>query len=202
MRHRFAAPVGLVTAVVVFVVVFAITRSLLWPPLLALVAAFGVYLMLDDRSKQKVASDDYDADAREKVKDALARVRRIGELSRSVADPAARAALDQAGTHVTELFERVRAKAPNSLYSTASQIGGHLASLEGVVTQYLDISAKPALYRDPAALMRGGEQAFARFAEFTLESVRLVNQGDIAQYQANLETVAPPELPSLNGGQQ
>ena len=113
----------------------------------------------------------------------------------------ARAALEQSADHVTELFERVRAKAPNSLYSTASQLNGHLSSLEGVLGQYLDIQSKPQLYRDPQVLTRSGEQAFYRFAEFTLESVRLVNQGDMAQYQANLETVAPPELPELSGGQ-
>jgi hypothetical protein len=202
MRHRFAAPVGLLLAVVVFVVVFLVTRSLLWPPLLALAAALGAYLMLDDRSTRQVASDDYAADARERVAEALSRVRRIRELSRSVASHAARLALEQSASHVTELFDRVRAKAPNSLYSTASQLNGHLSSLEGVLSQYLDIQAKPQLYRDPVTLARSGEQAFVRFAHFTLESVRLVNQGDMAQYQANLETVAPPELPELSGGQQ
>jgi len=200
MRHRLAAPVGTAVAVAVFLVVFLVTRSLLWPPLLAFAAAVGVYLMLDDRSRARVAADDYDAEAREKVRDALARVRRIRALARDVRDPAARAALDGSAEHVTELFARVRATAPASLYSTASQVGGHLASLEGVVTQYLDIQAKPALYRDPAGLLRGGEAAFARFAAFTLDSVRLVNQGDLAQYQANLETVAPPEIPELSGG--
>ncbi|GAA1844345.1 hypothetical protein [Asanoa iriomotensis] len=201
MRHRFAAPVGLLAAVAVFVVAFLLTRSLLWPPLLAFVAAVGTYLMLDDRSRRQVDNDDYAAEARSRVTEALGRVKRIRASARSVSNPAARASLDQAADHVTELFDRVRRTAPNSLYSTASQLNGHLSSLEGVLIQYLDIQAKPGLYRDPVALARSGEQAFQRFAEFTLDSVRLVNQGDIAQYQANLETVAPPELPELTGGQ-
>jgi F0F1-type ATP synthase membrane subunit b/b' len=201
VRHRFAAPVGLLVAVAVFVAAFLLTRSLWWPPVLAFVAAVGAYLMLDDRSRRQVESDDYAADARERVAEALGRVKRIRSSARSVTNPVARAALEQAGDHVTELFDRVRRRAPNSLYSTASQLNGHLSSLEGVLIQYLDIQAKPALYRDPAALTRSGEQAFTRFAAFTLDSVRLVNQGDMAQYQANLETVAPPELPELTGGQ-
>jgi hypothetical protein len=197
MRRRLAGPVGLVTAAAVFVGVFLITHSLVWPPLLALGAALGVYLMLDDRSGRQVASDDYAADAREKVAEAMRRIGRIRNLSRSVTAPAAQEALRAACQHVPELFERVQARSPNSLYSTASQIGGHLASLEAAVGQYLDIQRNPVLYPDAEALKRSGEAAFQRFAAFALESVRLVNQGDLAQYWANLDTVAPPELPEL-----
>src|SRR5262249_17778631 len=98
---------------------------------------------------------------------------------------------------VPELFARTRATAPDSLYSTASQLGAHLESLRGVVVQYLDIQRKPAFYTDPDGLRRSGEEAIRRFAEFAQENVRLVNQGDIARYRANLETVAPPALPAL-----
>jgi hypothetical protein len=192
-----AAPVALVAAVVVFFGVFLFTRSLLWPPLLALVAAFGVYLMVDDRSPVQVSSDSYADDANRKVGEALGTVRTLQRLSRDVQAPSARAALDGACRYVPELFERVRVHSPNSLYSTASQIGGHLASLEGAVKQYLDIQRNPVLYTDPESLKKSGELAFQRFADFALDSVRLVNQGDLAQYKANLETVAPPKLPEL-----
>ena len=73
-----------------------------------------------------------------------------------------------------------------------------MASLVGVVRQYLDIQRKPSFYRDPDALRQSGEDAFRRFTQFASESVQLVNQGDIATYRANLETVAPPTLPDLN----
>jgi hypothetical protein len=184
-------------AVVVFFGVFLFTRSLLWPPLLAGVAAFGVYLMVDDRSPVKVQSDSYAEEADRKVADALRTVREVQRLAREVRRPPARAALEGACRYVPELFERVKAKSPNSLFSTASQIGGHLASLEGAVKQYLDIQRNPVLYTDPESLAKSGELAFQRFADFALDSVRLVNQGDIAQYKANLETVAPPKLPEL-----
>jgi hypothetical protein len=73
-----------------------------------------------------------------------------------------------------------------------------VASLAGVVRQYLDIQRKPSFYRDPDALKLSGDDAFRRFTEFAFESVQLVNQGDIATYRANLETVAPPRLPDLS----
>jgi hypothetical protein len=197
VRHRLAAPVALIAAVAVFAVVFLLTDSLLWSPLLALAGALGVYLMLDDRSAVRAESDSYADEARDKVDEALRIVRGIEKLSRDVRAPAARAALESACRYVPELFERVRVKSPNSLYSTASQIGGHLASLDGAVRQYLDIQTKPVLYTDPEGLKKSGELAFQRFADFALDSVRLVNQGDLAQYKANLDTVAPPKLPEL-----
>ncbi|WBB70783.1 hypothetical protein [Micromonospora sp. WMMD812] len=197
MRHKLAAPAGLITAVVVFVGIFAFTGSLVWSPLLAVAAALGVYLMVDDRTAARVDDDTYAEDAQRRVEAALRTVRDVRRLSREVNAPAARAALEDACRYVPELLERVRATAPDSLYSTASQIGGHLESLDGAVRQYLDVQRDPVLYRDAGTLRASGEQAFQRFAEFALDSVRLVNQGDIVRYRANLETVAPPKLPEL-----
>ncbi|MEO3924167.1 hypothetical protein ABGB07_09955 [Micromonosporaceae bacterium B7E4] len=195
MRGKLAAPVALTTAVAVFAGMFVLTGSFLWAPLLAVAAAVGVYLMIDDRSPAQARSDDYVDEARAKVGEALSILRGIERLSPEVRAPTARAALESACRYVPELFDRVQAKSPNSLYSTASQIIGHLGSLEGAVRQYLDIQREPVLYTDPEALKRSGELAFERFAAFALDSVRLVNQGDIAQYRANLDTVAPPKLP-------
>ncbi|GAA3451104.1 5-bromo-4-chloroindolyl phosphate hydrolysis family protein [Dactylosporangium matsuzakiense] len=197
MRRRLAAPVALVAAVVVFVVIYLLIGSLLWAPILAVVAAIGVYLMLDDRSSAQVSSDDYADEAQEKVDEALKLIKGIQRLAKDVRSPVARKALETACEIVPELFRRVQAKSPNSLFSTASQIGGHLRSLDGAVHQYIDIQSKPMLYRDPESLRLSGEHAFQRFADFALESVRLVNQGDMAQYKANLDTVAPPKLPEL-----
>ncbi|MFE9653286.1 hypothetical protein [Micromonospora sp. NPDC006431] len=197
MRRRLAAPVALATAVGAFALVFALTGSLLWAPLLAAAVALGLYLMLDDRSAATVASDSYADEADDRVGEALRVLRGVERLARDVRSPAARRALDDACRYVPELFERVRDRSPDSLYSTAAQVGGHLRSLDGVVRQYLDIQRQPVLYHDPEMLRRNGEAAFRRFADFALDSVRLVNQGDIAQYTANLDTVAPPSLPDL-----
>jgi hypothetical protein len=149
VRHKLAAPVALAAAVAVFFGVFLATESLLWSPLLATVAAIGVYLMVDDRSSTKVDSDNYADEAERKVDEALRTVREVRRLARDVPAPAARAALESACQYVPELFERVKARSPNSLYSTASQIGGHLTSLEGAVKQYLDIQRNPVLYTNP-----------------------------------------------------
>ncbi|MDW5328425.1 hypothetical protein [Plantactinospora sp. KLBMP9567] len=195
MRGRLAAPVALGTAVAVFGGMFVLTDSFLWAPLLAIAAAVGVYLMIDDRSPAQALGDDYVDEARAKVGEALSILRGIERLNSEVQAPTARAALESACRYVPELFDRVQAKSPNSLYSTASQIAGHLSSLDGAVRQYLDIQREPVLYTDPEALKRSGELAFERFAAFALDSVRLVNQGEIAQYRANLDTVAPPKLP-------
>jgi hypothetical protein len=197
MRAKLATSVALVSAVAIFVGVFVLTQGLLWAALIAAAGAVGVYLMMDARTQKQVESDTYADDAERKVDETLRLVLQIRKLSRDVTSPAARGSLESACQYVPELLDRVRANSPNSLYSSASQIGGHLASLTGAVRQYLDIQRKPALYAEPAALLRSGEEAFRRFTEFAFDSVRLVNQGDIAAYRANLETVAPPKLPEL-----
>ncbi|NUR31566.1 MAG: hypothetical protein HOV83_37970 [Catenulispora sp.] len=197
MRHRIATPAALLAAVGVFAGVFLVTGSVLWSPLLAAVAAVGVYLMVDDRRAAQISDDAYAADADEKVDEVLKVIRDIRRQAKDVASPIAKHQLQQSCDYVPELLNRVKQRSPNSLYSNASQLGAHLTSLSGALTQYLDIQRNPAFYNDPAALLKGGEEAFGRFAEFTVDSLRLVNSGDLAQYQANLQTVAPPKLPQL-----
>ena len=122
---------------------FAVTGSLLWSPLLAALAALGLYLMLDDRTPNQVRDDDYAQDADRKVEEVLRTVREIrGSPARSLS-PSAKHSLQQACDYVPELLTRVRQTSPNSLYSSASQLGAHLTSLAGVVDQYLDIQRKP-----------------------------------------------------------
>jgi hypothetical protein len=197
MIRRVAAPLALLVAVGSFAGLFAVTRSLLWSSLLAAVAAIGVYLMLDSRTAAQVRDDEYDDDAGRKADEVRQAVKELRKLSRDVASPSVKHSLQQSAEYVPELLDRIQATSPNSLFSSASQLGAHVQSLLGVVRQYLDIQRNPAFYDDPAALLAGGEQAVQRFTEFTIDSLRLVNQGDLAQYQANLQTVAPPKLPQL-----
>ncbi|MDI1465845.1 hypothetical protein QEZ54_33220 [Catellatospora sp. KI3] len=195
--RKLATPLALVTAVAVFGALFAATSSLLWSPLLAAAAALGVYLMLDGRTAAQIRDDEYADDADAKVEAAVETARRLRKLSKDVHSPTVRHLLQQSADHVPELLTRVKATAPTTLFSSASALGAHLQSLLGVVTQYLDIQRNPTFYHDPAALLAGGEAAVQRFTDFTIDSLRLVNQGDLAQYQANLATVAPPKLPQL-----
>jgi len=197
VKHRLATPLALLIAVAVFAGMYLLTGSLLWSPVLAFGAAIGAYLMLDDRTPNQVSDDDYEQDAERKTDEALGVIRDIRRRLKEISSPTARHSLQQACDTVPELLARVKATSPNGLYSSASQLSAHLSSLSGVLTQYLDIQRKPAFYHNPQELLAGGEQAFARFAEFSIDSVRLVNSGELAQYQANLETVAPPKLPQL-----
>jgi hypothetical protein len=200
MRAKLATPLALAVAAAAFTVAFAFSQSFLWAPLLAGAAALGTYLMLDSRTPVQVRDDSYAEDAERKVAEVRQTVADVRRLGRGVTSPAARGSLDSACQYVQELLDRVRVNSPNSLYSSASQMSAHLSSLHGVLRQYLDIQAKPGLYQQPAMLLDRGEEAFRRFSEFAFDSVQLVNQGDIATYEANLATVAPPKLPTLGGG--
>jgi hypothetical protein len=197
MRGRIATPLALVAAIAIFAGAFVLTRSLLWSPLLAAVGAVGLYLMIDSRRPHEVSDDEYEEDAERKVDDVLRIVKEIRKSAEGVISLPVRQTLQQSCDYVPELLNRVRTGSPSTLFSSASQLGAHLTSLAGALKQYLDIQRNPAFYTDAPALMAGGEAAFGRFAEFTVESLKLVNAGDLAQYQANLATVAPPKLPQL-----
>ncbi len=197
VRAKHAILVALVAAAVIFTGIYLFTTSVVGGAVAGLAAGAGAYFLLARSATIQLGPDNYVEDADRKVEEALVMVREIKALGRGITAPVARGLLDMACTTVPDLLARVKANSPNSLYSSASQIGAHLDSLQGAVRQYIDIQNKPAFYKDPEALKATGEQAFRRFTEFVVDSVRLVNQGDIAAYRANLETVAPPKMPEL-----
>lgn len=204
MIRRLATPIALAVAVVVFVVFFlllpgaGVLVQVGVPAAVAAVAAIGVAFALG-RTPGQIRNDQYSDDARDKVEEVH---RTLGDLRQAAAKVQSRQVVQyvaQANKFVPELLARVSRTSPSSLYSSASQIGGHLLSLLGVVRQFSDIERNPQFYDDAPRVLASGEAAVRRFAEFAVESIKLVNQGEMAQYEANLATVAPPELPKLGG---
>lgn len=199
---RYATPLALLAALVTFVLMFLLLDGatdairLAGPAALALLAALGTRLVLH-RSPAEITDDAYHDDARGQVEACLDLVGQIRRDAKQLRSPSMHAEVDRMAQVVPELLRRVERTSPTSLYSSASQLRGHLGSLQGVVTTFADIEQHPAFYEDPGSQLVDGERAMRRFVEFSLESVRLVNQGDLAQYKANLATVAPPQLPRL-----
>lgn len=204
MIRRFALPIAIAVAIVVFVVFFlllggsALPLQLGVPAAAAAVAATGVYLMLA-RSAHQEEADSYQAEAQAKAASVRRLLRQITVAGREIGDADLRRSLDRAGQVVPELLDRIAETQPNSLYSSASRLEGHVQSLHGLVEQYADIERNPDYYTGAAQLLADGRAAVERFDEFAIESIRLVNSGDMAEYQANLDTVAPPKIPKLEG---
>ncbi|MGJ3508622.1 5-bromo-4-chloroindolyl phosphate hydrolysis family protein [Enemella sp. A6] len=202
MIRRYSLPISLAAAVVVFVAFFfglagaEVLLRLGLPALLAAGAAVGVWVMTRP-SKRELIIEEYRDNARGKVQEARDLVRALSTAAIKVHNRQMRAAIDQSVRTVPELLRRVEAQSPDTLYSSAGQMALHLESLVGVVEKYADIEKHPKYYANPKELMASGETAAQRFAEFTLDSIRLINHGDLAEYQANLATVTPPSLPEL-----
>lgn len=200
IAQRLATPLALAGAVVAFVLFFALLGGAAplvrvgVPAIIAALVAVGTRFMLS-RTPGQITDDSYHEDAREQVAAVRQHLAELARVGRGVRSPAIRRGVQQAGHDVAELLRRVEAASPTSLFSSAAQLGGYVQSLVGVVTQFADVEANPRFYDNADALLAGGELAMRRFNEFAVESIRLVNQGEIAEYQANLDTVAPPELP-------
>lgn len=200
--RRHSTTIALATAVVVYLVMFmALAQSDLWlrltaAALLAAGAAVGVQFMAG-RTKGELAADAYDDDAKALVRKTNALMAQADSRARELSDPSLRVAIGRSRRTVAQLLERVEEDQPTSLYSSASKFAGHAQSLVKVVDAFVDIEQHPAYYRNAPALLEQGAQAIRRFDEFAIESIQLVNQGDMADYQANLNTVAPPAIPKL-----
>lgn len=201
---RLAVPAALVAAVAIFAGFFVLLTGanplvqLGLPALLAAGGAVGTYLLLG-HTKAQADSAAYGVEARGKVREVTQKLDRASGIAKHINNPAVRADVAQAVRLVPELLRRVAEAQPNSLYSSASKFGGHASSLLGIVEQYADIERNPDFYQDAPRLLTEGQAALSRFTEFAQSQMRLVNQGDMAEYQANLDTVAPPQLPSLEG---
>ncbi|WP_026928230.1 5-bromo-4-chloroindolyl phosphate hydrolysis family protein [Granulicoccus phenolivorans] len=204
MIRRFAVPIAIAVTVVVFVVFFLLLGGaglpvqLGVPAAAAAIAAVGAYLMLAGTARQAEA-DTYQAEAQAKVASVRRILRQITTSGSRIRDAELRADLDRACQVVPELLDRIAETDPNSLYSSASRLEGHVQSLQGLVEQYADIERNPDYYTDAPRLLTDGRAAVERFDEFAIESIRLVNSGDMAEYRANLDTVAPPKIPKLEG---
>lgn len=190
---------------VVYVVMFVVLAGasplvrLLVPAGLGLLAAIGVGVLLVPTTAQ-IRDAEYASDAKDRAAACRALLRQIAQEAGTLHSPSMRQLVRQTQQVVPDLLDRVAATSPTSLYSSASQLEGHLQSLLGVVRTYVDVEAKPTYYTRPEKMLQQGEEATRRFVDFAIDSIRLVNQGDIAEYRANLETVAPPTMPTLTTG--
>lgn len=202
MIRRHASTVALLSAALIFIVLFLLLGgSDMWlqlaaPAVFGLLGAVGVKLMLE-RDQKEIADHTYREDARALANGVRAEMGRVHALIPSIPDQEIQGALTRASRTVPELLDRVEEDQPTSLYSSASRLQGHVSSLHGVVDAYLDLHANPHYYKDAPGLAAQGKAAILRFDEFTIETMQLLTQGDMAEYQANLDTVAPPAIPKL-----
>lgn len=194
--------VALGVAALTFVGMFAVLAQatdlirLAGPTVLAVLAALGTKLMLT-RSAAEITDHAYREDSRDQMKACLDLVGQIRASARQVRSASLKHQVHRMAQVVPDLLRRVERTSPSSLYSSSSQLRAHLESLDVVVRTFADIEGNPAYYDQPERQLASGEQAVARFVEFATDNIKLVNQGDLAAYQANLATVAPPKMPSL-----
>lgn len=205
MIRRYSVVLSLAAAVVVFVALFFglagadVLLRLALPAVLGAAAAIGMRVMTRPTRPELIAQE-YQDNALGKVQEARDLVRQLSGVAIKVRHQKMRATIDQSVRSVPELLRRVEQLSPDTLYSSAGQVAMHLESLVGVVEQYAEIERHPTYYANPEELLAAGESAAQRFADFTIDSIRLINLGELAEYQANLETVTPPQLPGLEDG--
>lgn len=204
MIRRYATPIALASAVAIYLVLFLLLGNsdvllrIAAPAALAAMGAIGVKFMLS-RDQAQIEDDNYRDDAKALASKVKRDMAVTASMAGDITDAEIQSAIRRASRTVPEMLSRVEEDQPNSLYSSASKFDGHVASLKGVVESYVDITRHPDYYKNASILLEQGKQAILRFDEFTIETMQLLTQGDMAEYQANLDTVAPPAIPKLEG---
>jgi hypothetical protein len=203
MRFKLAPWVALVAATVVFGVAFWV----LGQGLLALAVAvpafagtfFGVYWMVDSRSKAQVAAIEFTEATEREVDKVRQTVGGIQQLIGRIADDGVKHVLLTACHDVLALLEMVRSRQPHELFFSANSLAASTASLQESVRGYLAIQDNARLGPEDRRIPLGqGATAFRAFADEVRTRLRLVDVGDIAAYTAQLKrwVDANPDLPT------
>ena len=138
--------------------------------------------MLDDRTPARCETTTTPTDAERKVDEALRLVARDPQAQpeRGLARPPGARSSRPAST-CRNCWTGSGPTRPTASTPAPASSAAHLSSLLGVRPAVPRHPAQAgASTSNPAVLLRGGEEAFRRFTEFTFDSVRLVNQGDLA----------------------
>ncbi|MBA3945092.1 MAG: hypothetical protein H0X37_11085 [Herpetosiphonaceae bacterium] len=204
-RGQLAVPVALLGGVAVFGATFLVLRSANWSlvisllvaSVLFLLAATGVWLMVDTRSTRQVEFDVYSAEAELKVRAVLKQLSEIRRHAATIVAPQTKQLIEQECADTEVLITRIRERNSNALLSTATILQGHIANLVVVIDQYVDIQQHPRYFDAPDEKLRQGEAAIAGFADFLVKSIKLVERGDTLGYDVALKMLEATKYSAL-----
>src|SRR5262249_7947542 len=150
-------PVALICGAVVFLCAHLLLQRANWPlgwelaadAGLYLLTAFAVWSLIDNRSRQELETDAYADEAEERVRMVRASLRQARDGAKQIRNPNVVQLIEQIRGDTALLIDRIREASPNTLQSSATILGGHLASLNIVIRQYAEIEQRPRYFDDP-----------------------------------------------------
>jgi hypothetical protein len=141
--------------------------------------------------------DSYQADARRRVAKVLESVRRIEKMSASVDDVTSRRALESGCARIPELLASVQARDPSGVASTAAKLNVTTSGIQTTLAQYLEIQKDPDLFTGAQELLLKGQQGFANFDRFVVDTFRALNDAEVRNYKATLAALEPFQIRQL-----
>lgn len=187
---RYAIPIALGAGVVVFAVAFLLLSQGSWSPLLTLgvaavlfiLTSFGVWLILDNRSGKQLEIEAYRMQADLKVTEVHRTITEIGQYAAQIRARQTANLVRQGCSDGEALLARIREKNPNTLLSSATELGGVLEDVKLLLDKYVDIQDNPRYYEDAPLKLQEGQTAIAGFAEFILKSIQQAERGETLRY--------------------
>jgi hypothetical protein len=127
----------------------------------------------------------------------LESVRRIEKMAASVDDATSRRALESGCSRIPELLASVQARDPSGVASTAAKLNVTTSGIQTTLAQYLEIQKDPDLFTGAHELLLKGQQGFANFDRFVVDTFRALNDAEVRNYKATLAALEPFQIRQL-----
>ena len=160
-------------------------------------AAVGSWLIVDSRSGQQLQLEAYALETQQKMREALTKLAALRAYIPQINDQETARLLGQVCDDVEKLFERIRTNNANSLQSSAVIMSGHLTSLQWVFEQYVDVQQYPRYFDNPDEALRKGAQALRSFDQYVVNSIRLLETGQNAQFEVAIKQLEASQYSAL-----
>ena len=207
LRTRFAIPLALVGgAIVFFVLLNQLLNQAYWPFLPAvvvslvvcLIAAAGLWFVLDSRPGSQVEIDAYSVQAETELFGIRRQADRITDYARRIEKTDTAQLLRQTHDDLIVLLDTLEKKNPNARLSAATVLNGHMENLLRVLDQYVDIEQRPRFFDNPDGKKQQAEEGIKSFDTFLINSVKLLEQGDNIGFEAALKMLQPMQYTALS----
>ncbi len=198
---QIAWPLAVIGALAVLALCYYVLNLSLWISGLAAVLVFtALYLIFDPRSAQEVQVDDYEGQAKARVRQTLDQLRAIEQLTRSMpAGPVPQQVINI--SHMAQaLLSEVQQKRPNELLSAVSAVEYRTGKLREALDVYNDIMQDPRKASQPKYAdisQRIATKTLPAVEQWLGNNLDRLNAGDILQLEVNLNQLEASQYEAL-----
>jgi len=193
--------VAIIGALAALAVSYYVLDLTLWVSAIVGVLVFtALYLIFDPRSAQEVQTDDYEGQAKARVRQTLDQLRSIEQLTRKMPPGPVPQQVVNISHMAQQLLSEVQEKRPNELLSAVSAVEYRTGKLREALDVYNDIMQDPRKASQPKYAdisQRIATKTLPAVEQWLGNNLDRLNAGDILQLEVNLNQLEASQYESL-----